>query len=135
MAYVELGLYNKLMAFMIFFTWWYGPGWKNAFHRITKRVDILAGELSMGILLGSLFEPWKQITSYSRQNSPIDVKIHVLIDNIFARIVGFVVRTSVLIFGLLACGITFIFGLILAIAWPLVPFSPLVLILLSVLQK
>lgn len=120
---------------MIFFTWWYGPGWKNAFIRITKRVETLAAELSMGILLGSLFEPWKQITSYSRPNSPLDVKLHVLMDNVFARIVGFIVRVSVLIFGLIACGITFIFGLVLAIAWPLVPLIPLFFIVMTVVQK
>lgn len=88
----------------------------------------------MGILLGSLFEPWKQITSYSRPNSPIDIKIRVFFDNVFARIVGFIIRTAVLIFGLVACGVVFIFGLILAVLWPFVPLSPLLLIVISALQ-
>lgn len=88
----------------------------------------------MAILLGSLFEPWKQITSYSRPNSPINVKIRVFFDNIFARIVGFFIRSAVLLFGCLACLIVFIFGIILAVLWPLVPISPILFIILTVLK-
>jgi hypothetical protein len=129
------GWYNKPMAFTIFFSWWYGPGWKNAFVTITKRVENLAAELSMGILIKTLFEPWKQITSYSRPNSTIDVKIQIAIDNVFARMVGFVVRSSVLLFGLISCSLVFLFGIVLAIFWPIVPMLPVLLIMLSVVTK
>lgn len=122
------------MAIMIFFSWWYGPGWKNAFFRITQRVDILAAEFSMGILVATLFEPWKQITSYAGPNAPIDIKFRIFFDNIFARIIGFIVRSAVLLFGAVMCLLLFIFGVILAVCWPLVPFLPIVCIILSVVN-
>lgn len=88
----------------------------------------------MGILLRTLFEPWKQITSYSGPNDSLDVKFHVWFDNLFARSIGFVIRSFVILFGSLAIILVVIFGTVLALLWPLVPFIPLVLIILTVVQ-
>lgn len=123
-----------IMSIILFFQWWYGPGWKNSFSRITQRVDILSAELSLGILLKTLFEPWKQITSYSGPNDSIDVKFHVWFDNLFARSIGFVIRSCVLLFGSLSIIVVVIFGTVLAIIWPFVPLIPLLLIVLTVVQ-
>ena len=120
------------MAFTIFFSWWYGRGWKNAFYQASNRVSRLAQELSMPILVATLFEPWKQITSYSRPNSPINIKIRVFFDNVFARIVGFIIRTAVLLFGVVACAVVFLGGVIFAILWPAVPLLPILLIVFTV---
>lgn len=128
------GWYNRSMAIMLFFSWWYGPGWKNSFSRITQRVDAIATELSMGILLKTLFEPWKQITSHSGPNDSIDVKFHAWFDNLFARMIGFVIRSSVLVFGTLSVVVVVLFGTVLALLWPLVPLLPVLLVLLTVMQ-
>lgn len=119
---------------MFFFKWWFGPGWMNAFARIPQRVSQLAATLSMGILVGTLFEPWKQITSYSGPHSSMELKMRVFFDNIFARIVGFVIRAGVLVFGILASIFVFIFGLLLALLWPIVPVTPVVLMIMAGLQ-
>lgn len=123
------------MTLTLFFSWWYGPGWKNAFSRISQRVNILAAELSLGILLQTLFEPWKQITSYSGPNAPFELQLRVWFDNVFARCIGFFIRTNVLIFGTIACAFTYVFGVLLALLWPLVPFSPVALIILTVVLR
>jgi hypothetical protein len=120
------------MGFLLLARWWYTAGWVNSFFAIEKRVQKVANELSMGILLKTLFEPWKQITLYAGQNSSVDVKFHVLLDNIFSRFFGFFVRSFVLIFGVIALGVIFVFGCFLAIAWPLIPLLPLVCIGLAV---
>lgn len=122
------------MAIKLFLTWWYGPGWKNAFFRINQRIEILAGEFSMSILLKTLFEPWKQITSYRGPNAPFELIIRVWFDNVFARCVGFVIRSFVLVVGIISCAFMFVFGVVLAVLWPLVPLSPILLVILSVVQ-
>mgnify|MGYP003590462909 CR=1 FL=1 len=95
-------------------------------------MQLFAKELSMGILLRTLFEPWKQITLYSGPSAALDTKIHVLIDNVFSRLFGFVIRSGVLLMGLLGCIILFISGVILAVVWPIVPLLPVVCVILAV---
>lgn len=123
------------MAISLFFSWWYGAGWKNAFSRIQERVDILSSELSLGILLKTLFEPWKQITSYSGPSAALDDKLRVWLDNVFARAIGFVIRVFVLVFGSLAVVVAYGGGLLLAVLWPLVPLLPFVCIVLAVVTQ
>jgi len=120
------------MGFVIFFRWWYSAGWASSFVAIHQRVQILAQELSMGILLRTLFEPWKQITLYSGPNAALDTKIHVFLDNVFSRVFGFIIRSGVLVFGAIACSVVFLLGLILAVMWPVVPLLPVLFIGLAV---
>ncbi len=120
------------MGFVILFRWWYSAGWTNSFIAIIGRVQLLAQELSMGILLRTLFEPWKQITLYSGPNAALDTKIHVALDNIFSRVFGLIIRSAVLVMGVVGCAVLFVAGVLLAIIWPIVPFLPLVFILLAV---
>lgn len=120
------------MGFTLFFRWWYTTGWSNSFVAIFWRVKLLATELSMGILLTTLFEPWKQITTYGGPNAALDTKIRILFDNIFSRVFGFVIRTFVLFVGSILCVLVFVFGLVLAILWPAVPLLSLFFAMLAV---
>ena len=96
------------------------------------RFSSFAEWLSIPILLKTLFEPWKQIKTYTGQNTPFNVKIHIFFDNLFARAIGFLIRTFVIIFGLIVLlGVT-IFGIILAVLWPIVPALPVVFIIMAV---
>jgi hypothetical protein len=114
--------------------WWYGPGWVNAFKAITKRVELFADALSIQILLNTLFEPWKQIKSYGGPNAALDAKIRVLFDNIFARIFGFFIRFCIIVIGSILLVFIAIFGLILAIIWPVLPALPVFCIVLAVIS-
>lgn len=120
------------MGFVLFFRWWYTAGWTNSFVAVFWRVKMLAAELSMGILLSTLFEPWKQITTYSGPSAALDTKMRVLLDNIFSRVFGFVIRIFVIFIGSILCMAVFVFGVALAVLWPAVPFLPFIYILLAV---
>lgn len=120
------------MGFLLLARWWYTAGWVNSFFAIEKRVQKVATELSMGILLRTLFEPWKQITLYAGQGASMEVKFHILLDNIFSRFFGFFIRSFVLFFGAVALLGVFVFGCFLAIAWPIIPLLPLVCVGLAV---
>ena len=103
--------------------WWYGPGWAQAIRRIYKWAHGISLELSAGQLLRSLFEPWRRIVSVGGRS--FDVKIKNFLDNLVSRGVGASVRTLVLITAGAAMIAAVIFGIFVAIIWPLIP--PLIL--------
>ncbi len=88
--------------------------------------------LSFGILLRTLFEPWKQITQYAGPGSSFDIKFRVLLDNLFARAFGFVIRSGVLIFGAIATILTALFSLFAAVIWPAIPLLPFIFVLAGI---
>jgi hypothetical protein len=120
------------MVLLLFFRWWYTAGWLNAFDRIAERIKNIYRDFSLPILIRTLFEPWKQITSYAPQGSSVDLKLRVLFDNFFARIIGFIIRVSVITFSVVIMLFVAIVGLLIALFWPLVPFLLPALIVLGV---
>lgn len=114
--------------------WWYGPGWLNSFKAISRRLELLSDDLSIEILLKTLFEPWKQIKTYAGPNASVDLKLRVMFDNIFARFFGFIIRSFVLIFASIFLVLTAFFGLLIAIIWPIVPLLPIFFIFKAVVN-
>jgi hypothetical protein len=100
-------------------SWWYGPGWAQAIRRIYKWAHAVSLALSAGQLLRSLFEPWRRIVSAGGRG--LDVKIRNFIDNMVSRAVGASVRSLVLITAGAAMIGAVLFGIFVAIAWPLIP--------------
>lgn len=119
------------MAFILFIQWWYSQGWLNAFHRVGQRMSIISNDLSLPILVRTLFEPWKQITGYAGSTESLETKFRVWFDNVFARIIGFVIRFFTIIFGTIAALLMGAVGLILAVIWPIIPLSPFILMIVS----
>jgi hypothetical protein len=100
-------------------SWWYGPGWLQAIHRIYKWATDVERAFSAGLLLRTLFAPWRRIVSFSGRS--LDAKLRDAMDNFISRLVGACVRFFVLIAaGAAIVGAT-LFGVFVAIAWPLVP--------------
>lgn len=118
MGCTETLRYNKLMIFELL-SWWYGPGWAQAIKRIYKWGRDVALALSAGQLLGSLFEPWRRIVSTSGRS--LDDKIRDFFDNLVSRGVGASVRSLVLITAGAAIIAAVLFGIFIAIIWPLMP--------------
>ena len=114
------------MGFTTFISWWYSAGWTNAFYAIICRVHILAKELSMPILLATLFEPWKQISFNGGVNVSFDTKLRLMFDNIFSRVFGFILRSTLLVIGAFASIAVFVGGVVLAILWPIIPVLPII---------
>lgn len=123
------------MALVIFLKWWYGAGWADSFKNIMLRTNNLANDLSIPILLRTLFEPWKQITLSTGQNASIDLKMHVLAENLFSRFFGFFIRIFVIFFGVIAMGVLTVFDTFLAIIWPAIPFLPVIFLGMAVISS
>lgn len=116
------------MLLFAFFSWWYSQGWIWIAKKSVDRIKNLADSFSVGILLRTLFAPWKQIVAYTGAQSAIGMKMRAIVDNMVSRLVGFMVRTLVLITALCSMVLAVLVALATVLVWPLMP--PLVIVLL-----
>ena len=113
------------------YTWWYLSGWGMIVQGLGHKLSRAADFFSLGLLLRTLFEPFKQISNGQVDGAP-DVRFQAFLDRLFSRIIGTIVRLFLLIFGLIAVLIEVAIGLVLIVAWPIVPLLPVAGIILAV---
>lgn len=106
-------------------SWWYGAGWKAKALREIERLASLADYFSFGLLIKTLFSPFRQISA-GKVNGSIGVQWRAFVDRLISRMIGAVVRSMVLIIGCIALVGFGLFGVIGIIIWPLIPFAPFV---------
>jgi hypothetical protein len=109
------------MLVMSFFTWWYGQGWTRVAKSLSKRLESIIELYSVQQLARTLFSPWRRIISYP--GASLADKWRAWGDNIFSRIIGFIVRIFVLLIALLNVIVVAMVTLIELIVWPLIPLS------------
>jgi hypothetical protein len=100
-------------------SWWYGTGWTGTLHRVENRVEGVWRMFSVGILVRTLFAPWRRITTPAGKG--IQQLFRSMIDNLVSRVVGFTVRIFVLIAAIIVTFLAVIFGIVAALAWPMLP--------------
>ena len=115
------------MLVRAFFQWWYGPGWRDAGTRLSRRIHQTYLDFSVPILLRTLFAPWRRIITYPGKS--IQAQARAVVDNLVSRCVGFVVRLMALTAAFAIITLNFVFGGLLLILWPILP--PLGFILIA----
>lgn len=80
---------------------------------------------SIGLLLKSLFAPFRQI-SVGRVRGPLGAQIRAWGDRQISRAIGAMVRLVVIIFGLVATIAMCVVSLAILLLWPLVPVAPII---------
>src|SRR4051812_2460147 len=108
----------KLML-LSFFSWWYGAGWKQVINNFGPRLQRTADSFSVQQLVRTLFAPWRRIISNPGRS--LDDKLRAWADNMFSRVIGFIVRLLVLLAALIVIIFISILTLVEVVAWPLVP--------------
>lgn len=81
-----------------------------------------ANLFSLPLLLKTFFSPWRRYNWKYPRGFDLAGFFNTLISNIFSRILGAIVRTVLIIIGILFQIFVVIFGLIIFIGWILVPF-------------
>lgn len=114
------------MVVAAFFSWWYGAGWRQVLTLVPITARKLDDALSMRILARTLFYPWRRIVSYGTKG--FGSRFQAMIDNAISRVVGGIVRSVVLVAGLIALLVSSIGVLIFVMAWPLLPVLPIILL-------
>lgn len=111
------------MALFSMLGWWYSRGWAWSIDRIGQEIQRIGRIFAVGILLKTWFAPWKQITTVSTfQNF-----FQSMIDNLISRLIGFFIRTFMLIVASLWASFILVSGMILVLLWPLIPFAIIIL--------
>ncbi len=115
---------------MAFFSWWYGEGWGRQVALTTRRLNGLLDFFSFDLLLRTLFAPFRQISAGHVEGS-LGVQWRAFVDRLVSRFIGAMVRTAVLIAGIVALIFSSLFSICLIGVWPLLPLVPVIGILLS----
>jgi hypothetical protein len=121
------------MAIIEMLSWWYAHGWnvfiKKNRHTLSNIVDFF----SMNSLIRTLFKPFRQISAETASaDSSLDLKMHMFLDRLISRFIGFFSRLFLLIAGTFIIIIGAICSLVLIILWPLVPFIPIAGVILTI---
>lgn len=106
-------------------SWWYTAGWAQLAARAGARIGGMLEFFSVGLLLRSLFAPFRQISVGKVQGS-LDTQLRAWADRQVSRGIGAMVRLAVIGFGLLATIMMIIVSVTLLVLWPIVPLIPFI---------
>lgn len=119
------------MVIISLLSWWYSEGWLEQIS-LTKRSFIkLADKFSIGMLLRTLFAPFRQI-SVGEQAGKTASLASVIADKLISRLVGSVMRLAMVFVGTLALIIYAIISVLRLAGWPLLPLAPVLGLILMV---
>lgn len=110
-------------------SWWYGDGWKQRAGLIRERLARALDFFSISLLLQTLFSPFRQISA-GKMSGPVGVQIQAFFDRLISRLIGAMVRTFMIVAGIVVIALHVAWGLVVLIGWALVPLLPVVGILM-----
>lgn len=110
-----------LMVFIELFRWWYAEGWALLINKLGHRLRNIWYVFSVPTLLKTLFAPWRRIITYPGKG--FGPMMRALVDNLISRLIGFIVRTMVIIAATIGFIMTAVIGLACVVVWPFVPLA------------
>lgn len=111
--------------------WWYTKGFLDELSRVWQGLEKVYDYFSIDLLLKTLFSPFRQISA-GRVRGPLAVQMRAFFDRLFSRLIGAVVRVTMIIIGsvwLLVMGFVSLGRLVL---WLFLPFLPVLGLALSI---
>jgi hypothetical protein len=106
-------------------SWWYGDGWRGRAKMIAGRIGRTNDYFSVGLLLSTLFSPFRQISA-GAVDGPIGVQLRALGDKLISRMIGAIVRLFMIIFGIVVIVLQSVFGVVILLFWLLIPYFPII---------
>lgn len=120
------------MIVVAFFSWWYGAGWQQEARLIGRAISRLSDTFSIGLLITTLFQPFRQISA-GKVSGSLEVQFRAWLDRLISRFIGAMVRSTMIVIGMLAIGLTAALGALRLAFWPVLPFVPLLGLMLMTL--
>jgi hypothetical protein len=111
------------------FQWWYGDGLLRYIRQSFLGVLRTADFFSVGLLLQTLFNPFRQISA-APVGGAMSVQLSAFFDKLFSRAVGTVVRSGVIIVGILMIVLRFLWMVLGVLLWLTLPIFPIISIVL-----
>ena len=106
-------------------SWWYGAGWKARLVDLRNQLVSSYDYFSIGLLISSLFAPFRQISA-GKVRGPIGLQLRAFLDRQISRVIGAIVRTILIITGVVWLCVQAIIGALVIILWAIVPILPLI---------
>ena len=113
-------------------TWWYSGGLIRRIQIMKTRLASSADFFSIGLLIKTLFSPYRQISAENVSGS-LSVQIRAFFDKLISRIIGATVRSFIIIIGVVAIFFQTIFSIIVLIIWLFIPILPVICIILMII--
>jgi hypothetical protein len=113
----------------VFFKWYWREAPRSILHGARNFLIWGANLFSLSLTIRTLFAPWRK-TIHARRESGFDFADFfdaVLFTN-FSRLIGFVVRSFILIFGLMFETVVLFFGIVIFLSWIILPLLIIALI-------
>ena len=121
------------MAIFEMFFWWYASGWATFIRKTKVFLSNIIDSFSITSIVRTLFKPFRQISAETaNENASIDLRFQMFIDRLISRFIGFSSRLILLIVGLVLVIIGGTISLALIIIWPLIPFMPIIGLMLTI---
>jgi len=111
----------RVMLVGSFLGWWYGAGWRKVARSLGPRAQGVLDSLSVKQLLKTLFQPWRRIITYPGRS--LEDRFRAIGDNLVSRVIGFAVRSIVLLAAVTMLVLVAILTVLEIIIWPLLPLA------------
>lgn len=113
-------------------SWWYGNGWKQRFSLSLERLSRISDFFSIGLLLSTLFAPFRQISAGGVSGSLGD-QMRGLFDQLLSRFIGLFVRLFMILFGAITLLLVTVWSVLLLIMWVIIPIFPVIGLIATVI--
>ena len=104
--------------------WWYGAGWVGELNLQLKRLSRVESYFSFGNLLGTLFQPFRQIDAGFRRGG-LSIQLRAWLDKTISRFIGALARLTLLIIGIVWWLISMLTSICWLFVWPFLPLAPI----------
>ncbi len=112
-------------------SWWYGAGWHGRLIRMRDKLAGLADYFSIGLLLRTLFSPFRQISA-GKVGGSLSNQMRAFFDRQLSRGIGAIVRLVMIIAGLTLMVVYTVVDILLLVLWGITPLVPVIGIVLMV---
>lgn len=105
--------------------WWYFNGWKQRATLVMERLAATMDYFSIDLLLKTMFALFRQ-DGAGRVDGPLAIKMRAFFDRLVSRILGAIIRSCVLLVGVLVIVLQVVMSTIVLVLWGVVPMLPII---------
>ncbi len=132
MVYYSVSRYNEDMFLVGIMSWWYGNGLRLRFRMVSDRLASTNDYFSIGLLASTLFAPYRQISA-GKVNGSMALQMRALVDQLISRFIGAIVRSFMMVLGIIILNLQALGGLVELLFWVIIPTFPVVGLLVAVI--
>ncbi|MGE5327723.1 MAG: hypothetical protein ACM3KH_00125 [Thiobacillus sp.] len=105
-------------------SWWYGDGFRYRIKIIKDRLSASADFFSIGLLINTLFNPFRQISAGRVEAGTLGDRFRGWLDRVISRFIGAFMRSIMILIGLVTMTLQGIFGAVVLVFWLVAPIMP-----------